>query len=279
MPDASDHPLHRALILTPEGEALSAELSGAFSNGPLGAPPEAGFPFGGLLAALCAEAMRRGLGIETPLRTLNVQYLAAAKYGQALTFRPRMLRGGRTVAYSALEAGQGERLTHHATATWGRDASDAALLAPLAAPPPTLDSLDPARTLKGPMQPRFAQHVEYRFEDGPNILGGNEGRAAVERLWMRTRDGAPLDEARLCYLLDALYPPAWTTTRSPPMMTTVDLRYDILATPSGASAPDGWAFFEFRMLDLGRGWTVDEAACWGADGTPLALARQRRKVL
>ena len=279
MSDSPDDPLHRALTLTPDGDALTAALSGEFSNGPVSAPPEAGFPFGGLLAALCAEAMRRGLGIEAPLRTLNVQYLAAAKYGQALTLRPRMLRGGRTVAYSVLEAGQGERLTHHATATWGRDADDAAMPAPLRTPPPTLDSLDPARTLKGPMQPRFAQHVEYRFESGPHVLGGNEGRAAVERLWMRTRDGAPLDEVRLCYLLDALYPPAWTTTKAPPMMTTVDLRYDILTTPTPETAPDGWAFFEFRMLDLGLGWTVDEAACWGADGTPLALSRQRRKLL
>jgi len=279
MTESAEHPLLRALTLTPQGEALTAELSGEFSNGPVGAPPEAGFPFGGLLAALCAGAMRQGLGITGPLRTLSVQYLAAAKFGQSLTFRPRLLRGGRNVTFSALEAGQGERLTHHATATWGQDAADAVALTPLRAPPPPLDSLDPAATLKGPMRPRFSQHVEFRFDGGPNILGGNEGRPVVERVWMRTNDGAPLDELRLCYLLDALYPPAWTASKAPPMMTTVDLRYDILATPTPETAPDGWAFFEFRMLDLGLGWTVDEAACWGADGAPLALSRQRRKLL
>ena len=96
MTDSADHPLTRALALTPEGETLTAELSGEFSNGPVGAPPEAGFPFGGLLAALCAGAMRQALGITGPLRTLSVQYLAAAKYGQALTMRPRLLRGGRS---------------------------------------------------------------------------------------------------------------------------------------------------------------------------------------
>lgn len=266
----------RALTLD---DALSAHLSGDFSNGPVGAPPEAGFPFGGLLAALCARAMRQGLGIEAPLRSLSVQYLAAARFEAALSFRPRLLRGGRTVAYSVVEASQGERLTHHGAATWGADAGAGSGLAPLAAPPPLHRLGAPSGDIAGPMAPRFSQHVDYRFDGGPYILGGNEGRPAVERLWMRIKDGRPLDAEGLCYLLDALYPPAWTAFRRPPMMTTVDLRYDILADPTPETAPDGWAFFEFRMLDFGRGWTVDEATCWGADGTPLALARQRRKLV
>jgi hypothetical protein len=92
-------------------------------------------------------------------------------------------------------------------------------------------------------------------------------------------DGRPLDEVGLCYLLDALYPPAWTLSKTPAPMTTVDFRIDILADPTPETAPDGWAFFEFRMLDLGVGWTVDEATAWGADGAPLAISRQRRKLL
>ena len=96
---------------------------------------------------------------------------------------------------------------------------------------------------------------------------------------MRVKDGAPLDELRMCYLLDALYPPAWTAFKAPPMMTTVDLRCDFLADPTPDAAPDGWVFFEYRLLDHGLGWSVDEAIAWGADGRPLALARQRRKLL
>ena len=267
-----------ALTLTPSGDDLIARLSGDFSNGRQDQPPETGFPFGGLLAALCAQAMRHGLGLTAPLRTLSVQYLAAARFEDDLAFRPRLLRGGRSVAYAAVQAHQDGRLTHSGSATFGGD-GDGPALAEIAAPPPPLDSLDPAAPIAGPMAPRFAQHVEFRFDGGPNILGGNEGRPVVERLWMRIADGRPLDEARLCYLLDALYPPAWTASRRPPMMTTVDLRYDILADPNPETAPDGWAFFEFHMLDLGLGWTVDDAVCWGADGRPLALSRQRRKLI
>lgn len=275
----TDPSLEQALRLEPGEDGLTGVVDGAFSNGPQAGPPEAGFPFGGLLAALAAGAMRQGLEIETPLRTLTVQFLAAARFGRPITFRPRRTRRGRSVSYAAVEAGQGERLTLMALATYGRDA-DSVALSPLAASPPPLASLDASRQLQGPMSPWFTNHVDYRFETGPNILGGNAGKdVIVERLWMRTRDGAPLDEARLCYLLDALYPPAWTAFASPPMMTSVDLRYDLLNAPTPENAPDGWAFFEFRMHDIGDGWTVDDAACWGADGTPLAVARQRRKIL
>jgi acyl-CoA thioesterase len=261
-----------------EDGALSAAVAGDFSNGPNSLPPEKGFPFGGLLAALCAQAMRQGLAIKAPLRTLSVQYLSAAKFGEPVAFRPRLLRGGRNVIYASVEADQDGRMTHHATGTYGPDAQTPPLR-PLHVPPPPLDSLNPEARIGGPMAPHFSRHVDYRFDGGPNILGGNEGKAAVERTWMRLADGRPLDEVGLCYLLDALYPPAWTTSKTPAAMTTVDFRIDILADPTPENAPDGWAFFEFRMLDLGLGWTVDEAVAWGADGTPLAIARQRRKLL
>lgn len=270
--------IEKALSLTAGEAGLAAQLDGDFSNGPASQPPEAGLPFGGLLAALCARAMRQGLGLTGPLRSLSVQYLSMAAYDMPLVFRPRLLRGGRSVAYATVEAWQGERITHHGQATFGADVAGERL-APSSAPPPPLDSLDPARTLGGPMLPRFARHVEYRFETGPHILGGNVGRAPVERMWMRLGDNRPLDADGLCYLLDAIYPPSWTAFREPPVMTSVDLRYDLLGEPTPEIAPDGWAFFEFRLLDHGGGWAVDEAACWGADGQPLAVARQRRKVL
>lgn len=280
MIDLSDvQPLNQALVFKAENGVLSADLDGDYSNGPQNQPPEKGFPFGGLMAALAGAAMREGLEIQAPLRTLTVQFLAAAQFGRPVQFRPRLLRGGRTVAYTAVEAGQGDRLALSALATWGADAPTVEA-APLITPPPPRDSLDPARQLPRLYAPYFTNHVEYLYADGgPHIMGGNVGKPAVERLWMRTRDLPVLDADRLCFLLDALYPPAWTAFQRPPMMTSVDLRYDILNDPTPDLCPDGWAFFEFRMLDIGRGWTLDDCACWGADGTPLAIARQRRKLI
>ncbi|MBU1346324.1 MAG: thioesterase family protein [Alphaproteobacteria bacterium] len=269
--------LEQALTLTPDGDGrLTADLHGDFSNGRLNAPPETGFPFGGLIAALAASSMIEGLHITAPLRSLSVQYMTPARFGQRLSFTPRLLRGGRSATFAQVDVTQEDRLTNHASATFGDDVPGPTMT-PLSAPPP-LDALQTGRDLEGPLAPRFSQHVDYRFETGPHILQPVAGRPVIERTWMRTRDGRPLDAIGLCYLLDALYPPVWTALDRPLGMATVDLRYDILTDPTPQACPDGWAFFEFRMLDFGSGWTVDEATVWAADGAPLALSRQRRKL-
>lgn len=270
--------LSDALTLTPGPVGLRCSLHGDFGNGPISAAPEKGFPFGGLLAGLSANALRQGLELTAPLRSLSIQYLAAPAYETPIVFTPRLLRGGRTVAYTSLEVHQGERLTHHAQATYGDDDLAAVRVPGPIIPPPSLDSLDPARTLHGPLAPRFSQHVEYRLETGPHILQGVPGDKAGERLWMRTKDGEPLDEARLCYLMDALYPPAWTAVTTPFRAATVDLRYDIIMDPTPETAPDGWAFFEFSLVDLGGGWTMDDLIVRDGTGRILALGRQRRKL-
>lgn len=275
--------IEQALTLTPgEDGVLTADLHGDFSNGPLNMPPERGFPFGGLIAALAAASMQKGLGIAAPLRTISVQYMTPARFGQPIAFRPRLLRGGRGASFTQVDVIQKDnegqdRLTNHATATFGDDVPGPTI-APLTAPPP-MQALQTGRNMEGPLAPRFSQHVDYRFDaDGPYILRPIEGRPVIERCWMKIRGDRPLDAIGLCYLLDALYPPVWTALERPMGMATVDLRYDILTDPTPALCPGGWAFFEFRMLDFGAGWTVDEASVWAADGTPLAISRQRRKL-
>ena len=274
----TEQTLEQALHLTrAEDGVLTADLTGDFSNGMQMNPPEKGSPFGGLVAALAAKGMIDGLETRSPLRTLTVQFAAVARFGRPLEIRPKLLRGGRRVAYASAELGQAERLTAHAIGTFGPD-SETTTIQPLRARPPSRESLK-ADEFSGPRTPWFTRHVDYVYDGGPHIDGGNIGREPIERLWMRTRDGLPLDAVRLAFLLDAVYPPAWTVVTPVPPMTSVDLRYDFLTDPTPDLCPDGWAFFEFRMLDIDKGWSMDDCIAWAPDGTPLALARQRRKLL
>jgi len=270
--------LTEALTLTEDGAGgLTARLDGGFSNAPLAMPAEKGAPFGGLMAALAALAARQGLGIGTPLQTLTIQYLAAARF-EAATFVPTMTRGGRNVSYASVVGGQPDRPAIQALATFGRDVNGP-VLTPLAARPTPVDQLE--MTAMDPrLGPWFTRHIEHRFVDGPKLSGENVGRTPELGCWMRTADNAPLDEARLLFLLDGLYPTYFTALPPPPAISaSVDLRADLLTAITPETSPEGWAYFHFTSRDVGAGWAVEDGVAWAPDGRPLALVRQRRKLL
>ncbi|HYD27650.1 thioesterase family protein [Brevundimonas sp.] len=270
--------LAEALTLTAAGEGgLTARLSGDFSNAPRSAPQERGAPFGGLMAALAAGAMRQGLGIEPPLQSLTIQYLAAARF-EEIGFRPVLDRGGRNVVYASVSGGQPDRPAIQALGTYGRDVHGP-VLTPLAAAPTPVRDLD--RTPMDPaFGPWFTQLIDHRFVAGPKLFGENAGRAPELGCWMRTIDAAPLDEARLLFLLDGLYPTYFTAFPAPPIISaSVDLRADLLTAITPDTSPDGWAYFHFTSRDVGGGWAVEDGVAHAPDGRPIALVRQRRKLM
>lgn len=270
--------LAEALTLTDDGAGgWTARLDGGFSNAPQSAPQERGAPFGGLMAAPAAGTMRQGLGIEAPLQSLTIQYLAAARFEDAV-FKPTMTRGGRNVSYASVIGGQGDRAAVQALGTYGRDVAGP-VLTPLTASPPPVDQLEPT-PLDPVFGPWFTRHIDHRFVAGPKLFGQNAGKVPELGCWMRTTDAAPLDEARLLFLLDGLYPTYFTAFPAPPANSaSVDLRADLLTEITPGTSPEGWAYFHFTSRDVGTGWAVEDGVAHGLDGRPLALVRQRRKLL
>lgn len=278
--------LREALTLTPGREGvLIADVRTEFSNAPMIIDPLKGAPFGGLMAALAARAAREGLGIETPLQTLTVQYLAAARF-EPVDFEAKMLRGGRNVAYASVMAGQPERPALSALATFGA-LSDSASVKPLIPSPTPFEALtadfadlDTAKAPDGFSPPWFTRYIERRFDGGHGLFAQKPVSDPTLRLWMRTADGQPLDELGLCFLLDGVYPAYFAVLPYPPIISaSVDLRYDFITPLTPDVSPQGWAIFEFTVRDVGGGWALDDGVAYAPDGRPLALARQRRKLV
>jgi acyl-CoA thioesterase len=270
--------LAEALTLTPDGAGgLTARLDGGFSNAPQSAAQERGAPFGGLMAALAAGAMRQGLGLDTPLQTLTIQYLAAARFETAV-FNPVLNRGGRNVVYASVTGGQPDRPAIQALGTYGRDVAGP-VLTPLTASPTPVEDLDPT-PLDPTFGPWFTRHIDHRFVAGPKLFGGTAGLTPELGCWMRTVDAAPLDEARLLFLLDGLYPTYFTAFPAPPVISaSIDLRADLLTPVTPDTSPNGWAYFHFTSRDVGGGWAVEDGVAHAPDGRPIALVRQRRKLM
>lgn len=269
--------LEQALTLTPGPDGvMTADVTTAFSNAPLAMDPAKGAPFGGLMAALAARAARQGLEITSPLLTLTVQYLAGARF-EAVDFQASLLRGGRSVSYASVLAGQPGRPALSALATFGK-LTETATVKPLIPSPTPFEALD-ASPVDERLAPWFTRYIEHRFDGGHGLFGKNPISDPTLRLWMRTTDGQPLDELRLCFLLDGIYPAYFTVLPFPPLISaSVDLRYDFIEELTPETSPDGWAIFEFTVRDVSGGWALDDGIAYAPDGRPLALARQRRKL-
>jgi acyl-coenzyme A thioesterase PaaI-like protein len=183
--------LAEAMALTLSGGGtMTARLTRDFSNAPLAMDPDRGAPFGGLMAALSARAAREGLDIQPPLQTLTVQYLAAARF-EDCAFQPTLLRGGRSVAFARVDAGQPDRPALSALATFGR-VSAGPEVKPLTAPVTPFADLDDT-PVDPNLAPWFTRYIEHRFDGGPRLGGGNTLADPTLRLWMRTTDHKPLD--------------------------------------------------------------------------------------
>jgi acyl-CoA thioesterase len=257
--------LEQALTLTPGANGvLTADVRTEFSNAPLTMEPTRGSPFGGLMAALAARAAREGLGITTPLLTLTVQYLAGARF-EAVDFEATLLRGGRNVSFATVTAGQPSRAALTALATFG-SLSETVTVKPLAPSPTPFDRLDLDGPPDGFSPPWFTRYIERRFDGGHGLFAQKPLSDPTLRLWMRTTDHQPLDELRLCFLLDGIYPAYFTVLPFPPLISaSVDLRYDFIEPLTPETSPEGWC--------------LDDGIAYAPDGRPLALARQRRKLV
>ena len=255
------------------GGGLIASPPSSLSNAPLRGSPERGTPFGGYMAAVAIRTARQQLAVDLPLRTLTVQFMAGAKFAP-VAFRAERLRGGRSTTFAQVRAAQNEHAILSSLLTFG-DAGRGPVHRPLADPFPALDSVD-GDTLEPEIAPWFTRAVEYRWDGPHGLMGGHED--AVARTWMRTRTPGPLDELKLAFLLDAVFPNFFRVT-GPTFATSVDLRYDFFQAITPELSPDGWVFFEFRTADASDGWAVEDGVAYAPDGRPLAVARQLRKVL
>lgn len=269
--------LDEVLIFNPDDEGgLSVAVPESLSNAPQNRPQAIGAPFGGHMAALAIGAARRALGVEHPLRTLTVQYLSAARFDQAVRFTAESLARGRSTHFAEVRAIQGRRTALVAGLTFGADGPGPRLrpheqIAP-ARPLDAIESID----LDPGFAPWFTRWVEYRFAEDFKGFGNHD--EPVVRVWLRLKDGLPLDESRLAFLLDAVFPNHFMVTGAA-ISTSVDLRYDLFHTLTPATSPDGWAYFEFRSNDVSDGWALEDGIALAPDGTPIAAARQLRKMI
>jgi acyl-CoA thioesterase len=222
--------------------------------------------FGGLNAALAGRAARTVIGAESPLRAVQIAFLAPA--AGIVRYVPTVLRQGRSVTFVGVDAFAGADLCARAILTYGQPRDTEVThsrLVPQVLPAPA--DCDEIPLVPG-VTPAFLVHLELRFGAGSAPLSLGEPEFAW---WVRHRDAVGLDPESAVLAVADVLPPAVMVSRTEfrpasSVTWTIDL-----AEPLPAA--DGWYLLSTASDHAADGYSLQAMRCFG-DGALAALSRQ-----
>jgi acyl-CoA thioesterase len=220
--------------------------------------------YGGMTAALCAEAARRSIAGLPPLRSAQFAFTGAA--AGRLRLEPKLMRQGRSSSFVAVdgfaEGGPVARaLLAYGAVRESQVAHDGAAIPDVSAPencPPFFDA------------PRggFFQNFEMRLADGARPLAGGKPAFTV---WVRHLDDAQVDPVvSLLALADSLPPAAMVAFPAPAPISTVTWSVDILQPVEAGD----WRLLSSASEQAADGYSLQAMSLWSREGRRLAVGRQ-----
>ena len=225
--------------------------------------------FGGLVAAVGNEAMRRIVPGDRPLRSLQTTFAGPASAG-AWKLRARVLRAGKAVTLAQCEVIDGEQVVAVQTGVYGMDRESAVLVKPGAVDPPR--SVDGINELRYTPEhtPAFVQHFALRFAMGAKPFTSTRSPSKV---YIRHRDPSPLSESHIVALVDCIPTPALSMFKAPApgssLVWTLDFFEHDLEFP-----PDAWWRIDTDIDAATGGYVNQTGLLHDPNGRPVALSRQ-----
>ena len=225
--------------------------------------------FGGLVAAVGSEAMRKLVPLQRPLRSLQTTFVGPAGAG-TWQVRARVLRVGKAVTLTQCDIVEGDHLVAMQVGVYGMDRESAVLVKPTPVAPPCKAEdvkelrFDPERT------PAFVRHFALRFAEGAKPFTSTRSPSKV---YIRHRDPSPLTESHLVALVDCIPTPALSMFKAPApgssMVWTLELFEHDLEFP-----PDAWWRIDTDIDAATGGYVNQTGLLHDPNGRPVALSRQ-----
>jgi acyl-CoA thioesterase len=221
--------------------------------------------YGGLTAALCAQAAQLAVDPLAPLRSLQVAFVAPV--AGRVRVVPSLLRQGRSAAFVGVDAWAGGALCARATLTYGlpresESAHDHASAPPVAPP----DQCPPG--LRGADAPAFIDRFDVRQAAGEMPFSGGHPEFTM---WARHRDSSGVDPVIALIAIADVLPPAAAVafpTRRP--ISSVTWSIDLVAPIPETE----WFLLRSASEFSADGYSLQTMGCWDVDGRCLALGRQ-----
>jgi acyl-CoA thioesterase len=227
--------------------------------------------FGGMVAALGNEAMRRLVPADRELRGLDTTFVGPALAGE-VGIDAEVLRVGKAVTIARAKLWSDGKVAATLTGIYGAARATALSILPTVAVGvrAALDLPDwSGADMAG--APSFARHFGHRWAEGARPYAGSKLRTS--KIYVRHKDPAPLTESHVVALIDSI-PSAIVQLMSTPApsssltWTLQFLRHDY------NFAPEAWWRIDAEVDSAGSGYSCESCILIDPNGAPAAVARQ-----
>jgi len=225
--------------------------------------------FGGLVAAVGNEAIRKLVPRDRPLRSLQTTFVGPANAG-TWKLRARVLRAGKAVTLAQCEVIEGEQVVAVQTGVYGSDRESAVLVKPAPVDPPRgVDEINELRYAPD-RAPAFVQHFALRFAVGAKPFTSTRSPSKV---YIRHRDPSPLTESHIVALVDCIPTPALSMFKAPAPGSSVVWTLDFFEHDL-EFAPEAWWRIDTDIDAATGGYVNQSGLLHDPNGRPVALSRQ-----
>ncbi len=226
--------------------------------------------FGGMVAALGNEAMRRLVPEDRELRGLETTFVGPALAGE-VSLDAEILRVGKAVTIARSRLWSDGKIAATLTGIYGAARATALAITPAVAVGvhPAVDL--PDRPAVGMGAPSFVRHFAYRWAEGARPFAGSSLRTS--KTYVRHQDSAPLTESHVVALIDCIPSVILQLMSTPAPSSSLTwtlqfLRHDY------SFAPEAWWRIDAEVNSAGSGYSCESCVLIDPRGAPAAVARQ-----
>ena len=228
--------------------------------------------YGGLVAALVYDGMRRQVGEERPVRSLAITFVGPVAPGEPMQVEAQVLREGKAVTQMLGRAMQGGQVMCIVQGSFGASRESmvdvAAKQPPHARPPHDCVEMP---FIEG-VNPLFLQHFSVRWAFGDVPFSNSRKREMGGWMRFKQSEGA-VGAAHLLGLVD-VWPPAvlpHLNKKAPASSLTWTIEF---VQPQPAIADDDWLLYRAEIEHARDGYGHASAMVWTAQGELVAISRQ-----
>jgi len=226
--------------------------------------------FGGLIAAIGNEAMRKLVPFDKPLRSLQTVFVGPAT-PTTLNIAAKVLRVGKAVTLAQCELRQDDQVVATQIGVYGSPRPSVVIHKPAAVPAPrAVDEINEMR-FQPDRAPAFVQHFALRWAEGGKPF--SSAPKSPTKAFIRHRDPAATGESSIVALVDCIPTPALSMFSAPAPSSTLTWMLEFFEHDFSFPASAWWRI-DSDVDAAADGYVNQTSILNDPNGRPVALSKQ-----